>query len=290
MVEGSIEGRVTRMLVDTGSAVTLVREDVVRDVKFGNSLKLEVPANSVVAANGEKLDISGQCTMSIKVGALSQQHLVLVARNLNQECLLGADFLIKRGCIVDLQQHVLLTQEGPVQFVSGPERSTQCSPVCFVTSSETLNVPPYCQMCLPAKVSQNAGRCMSNSSALLVEPVWRFMDQHGLMVAHSIIDAAATHTMVQVLKPGFAPVTVYKDEIMGMLKPIQDPADCASVQYPVCKQSTWSVQHSIQQMTDSLAPDVREKVADLLWQFQDVIALDDSDLGRTRLTSHQINT
>ena len=41
MVEGSIEGRVTRMLVDTGSAVTLVREDVVRDVKFGNSLKLE---------------------------------------------------------------------------------------------------------------------------------------------------------------------------------------------------------------------------------------------------------
>ena len=69
---------------------------------------------------------------------------------------------------------------------------------------------------------------------------------------------------------------------MGMLKPIQDPADCASVQYPVCKQSTQSVQHSIQQMTDSLAPDVREKVADLLWQFQDVIALDDSDLGRTR--------
>ena len=78
MAEGS---RVTRMLVDTGSAVTLVREDV-RDVKFGNSLKLDVPANSVVAANGEKLDISGQCTMSIKVGALSQQHLVLVARNL----------------------------------------------------------------------------------------------------------------------------------------------------------------------------------------------------------------
>ena len=74
---------------------------------------------------------------------------------------------------------------------------------------------------------------------------------------------------------------------MGMLKPIQDPADCASVQYPVCKQSTRSVQHSIQQMTDSLAPDVREKVADLLWQFQDVIALDDSDLGRTRLTSHK---
>ncbi|KAL5509723.1 hypothetical protein EMCRGX_G005141 [Ephydatia muelleri] len=245
MVEGSIEGRVTRMLVDTGSAVTLVREDVVRDVKFGNSLKLEVPANSVVAANGKKLDISGQCTMSIKVGALSQQHLVLVARNLNQECLLGADFLIKRGCIVDLQQHVLLTQEGPVQFVSGPERS--------VTKCKSLHEQLQCSP--------------GGTSVAVYGPAW----SHG--GAHSIIDAAATHTMVQVLNPGFAPVTVYKDEIMGMLKPIQDPADCASVQYPVCKQSTRSVQHSIQQMTDSLAPDVREKVADLLWQFQDVIAL-----------------
>ena len=103
------------------------------------------------------------------------------------------------------------------------------------------------------------------------------------MVAHSIIDAAATHTMVQALNPGFAPITVYKDEIMGMLKPIQDPADCALVQYPVCKQSTQSVQHSIQQMTDGLAPDDQKNVAALLWQFQDVITLDDSDPGRTRI-------
>ena len=31
-------------------------------------------------------------------------------------------------------------------------------------------------------------------------------------------------TIVQVLNPGFAPITVHKDEIIGMLKPIQDPA------------------------------------------------------------------
>ena len=123
-----------------------------------------------------------------------------------------------------------------------------------------------------------------------MEPVWWFTDQHGLLVAQSVIDAAATHTMVQAINPGFAPITVYKDEIMGVLKPIQDHADCALVQYPSVSNSTQSVQHSIQQMTDGLAPDVRKKVAALLWQFQDVFALDDSDLIRTRLTSHQINT
>ena len=75
MVEGSIEGRVTRMLVDTGWAVTLVRKDVFRNIQSRNSLTnaIEVPANSVVAANGEKLDISGQCRLSIKVGVLSKK-------------------------------------------------------------------------------------------------------------------------------------------------------------------------------------------------------------------------
>ena len=68
MVEGSIEGRVTRMLVDTGSVVTLVREDVIRMVPSGKSLTMQVPANLVVATNGEKLDIIGQCKLSIKVG------------------------------------------------------------------------------------------------------------------------------------------------------------------------------------------------------------------------------
>ena len=290
MVEGSIEGRVTRMLVDTGSAVMLVREDVISMVPSGKSLTTQVPANSVVAANGEKLDIIGQCNLSIKVGVSAKDHPVLIAKNLNQECLLGADFLIKHGCIVDLQQQILLTKEGPVQFLSPMRSGVQSSPVCFVTLSETINVPPYCQMCLPAKVSRHAGHCTSSSGALLVEPVGRFMDQHGLLVAYSIMDAAASHTMVQVLNPGFAPITVHKDEIMGMLKPIDDSADCASVQYPACKQSTQSVKHCIEQMTDGLAPEVREKVTALLWQFQDVIASDDSDLGRTRLTSHKINT
>eukprot|EP00731_Ephydatia_muelleri_P004511 Em0002g687a len=186
------------MLVDTGSAVTLVRENVLRNVKLGNSRKLEVLPNSVVAANGEKLDISGQCTMSIKVTGASSSG----SKEFKPGMPSWGEFFDKAGS----PSTARFADTGrPSAICVSPERSTQCSPVCFVTSSETLNVPPYCQMCLPA------GRCTSNSSALLVEPVWRFTDQHGLMVAHSIIDVAATHTTVQVLNSGFARITVYKE-------------------------------------------------------------------------------
>ena len=68
MIEGFLDGRVTTLLVDTGSAVTLVREDVWRDAKSGSAVQLESPVHTVVAANGGKLNVTGQCTIKIKSG------------------------------------------------------------------------------------------------------------------------------------------------------------------------------------------------------------------------------
>ena len=83
MIKGSIEGRVvTDVLVDTGSAVTLVREDVWVEAKSGGACQLEAPVHMVVAANGGKLNITGQYTDQIAVGPLSKDHVhvVLVAK------------------------------------------------------------------------------------------------------------------------------------------------------------------------------------------------------------------
>ncbi|KAL5505134.1 hypothetical protein EMCRGX_G006515 [Ephydatia muelleri] len=43
-------------------------------------------------------------------------------------------------------------------------------------------------------------------------------------------------------------------------------------------------------MTSSLAPGVRDRVIALLWKYQDVIAINDNDLGHTQLLGHCIDT
>ena len=43
-------------------------------------------------------------------------------------------------------------------------------------------------------------------------------------------------------------------------------------------------------MTSSLAPGVQDRVAALLWKYQDVITLNDNDLGCTQLLGHRIDT
>ena len=44
--------------------------------------QLEAPVHTVVAENGRKLNITGQCTFQIAVGPLSKDHVVLVAKYL----------------------------------------------------------------------------------------------------------------------------------------------------------------------------------------------------------------
>ena len=112
---------------------------------------------------------------------------------------------------------------------------------------------------------------------LIVEPCEEFVRAYGLLVAHSITDAVANHTMVQVMNPCFAPVTVHENVSVGMLHSI---FDCAKIQ-PARKQSRpkQAIKDAIGQMTSSLAPDVQDRVAVMLWKYQYVIALNGNDQG-----------
>eukprot|EP00731_Ephydatia_muelleri_P025540 Em0017g623a len=100
-VDGRLGKLVVKILIDTGSAVTLVRDDVWKKVQQSPKT-IKAPVHSVVAANGEKLELVGQacCQMYISASALDKKeagavllepldtfmedHGLLVARSLSQ--------------------------------------------------------------------------------------------------------------------------------------------------------------------------------------------------------------
>ncbi len=92
MVTGLVAGRRTEMLVDTGYAITIVREDVWRETLQLDWSRLVTSPQPAVAANGQELDLLGQSDTVIHVGGLAKKHTVLIAKGLVQDCLLGADF------------------------------------------------------------------------------------------------------------------------------------------------------------------------------------------------------
>ena len=215
MIKVSIEGCITGMLVNTCSAVTLVREEVWMEAKSGGACQFESPVHIVVAENGGKLNITGQYTLQIAVGPLSNDHVVSVAKNLHQECLLGADFFMCDGCVLDLQNKIMFTVQGHVHFVSSVCIEHNIL-VCFVALSE------------------KTARCVCQKRRQDVKSA-----------AGSHVKSLCTHLVCLLL--------------------------------------------ILSQMTSSLAQGVHDRMAALLRKYQDVIALNDNDLGCTQLLGHHID-
>lgn len=73
----------------------------------------------------------------------------------------------------------------------------QTASVCHVTFPETTVVPAYCQMQLSTSASKE-GRVHGD---VILEPEGAFVEQHGLVVAHSLARSVEGKTVVQLLNP-----------------------------------------------------------------------------------------
>ena len=62
---------------------------------------------TVVAASGAALEVKGKPTVSLKIGEESYDADVIVA-DVENDHLIGLDFMRKHGCTVDVKNNVLI--------------------------------------------------------------------------------------------------------------------------------------------------------------------------------------
>lgn len=102
-ITGYIDGLVEcRIVVDTGSTVTIVRPDIVKRCKgmlFSDTVR---PTKSLLrTATGDSALVNGRCKLKIKLGSTEILHDVLVA-DITDECILGLDFMLENNCSLDM--------------------------------------------------------------------------------------------------------------------------------------------------------------------------------------------
>ena len=101
-----MEGHPTVMLVDTGSSVTILHENIWKKAVKGKK-ELKQATCPVMAVNGESLPLCGQAEVTLQVGSYSGVHKVLVVRDMTQQCLLGTDFLEQCHCVINMGTRTL---------------------------------------------------------------------------------------------------------------------------------------------------------------------------------------
>ncbi|KAL5489380.1 hypothetical protein EMCRGX_G018469 [Ephydatia muelleri] len=245
-----------------GSAVTIIRADIWEKVSKCTVSTLARTTQAVVAANGKGLQLDGQVVLNIHVGGLHVDQLFLVARDLTQECLLGADFLCANGCAIDFDAR---------SMSAGGELVA------------TLMVD---------------GKMCRNSNVGILEPQPNFMERHGLAVAHSVAINRDGAIPVQMLNPGNSSITLHKGEKLGRFVPLEGPygvhvVEASQGRISACEKDRevgLEIIESLIMGVEGLSDIELEQLRMLLRQFSSIISTSDSDIGRTRLVQHHIDT
>ena len=285
-VAGLVAGQPIDMLVDTGSAVTLVHQRVLN--RSPQNFKLSVVGEPVVSANGQPLDIRGKCDLEICVDGVNVVHSVLVAADVTQDCLLGIDFLGKHGCKIDFEAKSLSIGSKIVnlQAKSGGNK------VFRISLAETVIVPGRHEIVLHAKVK---GAGCGDGLLGLVEPSPSFAKQHDLLLARVVAHPKNNTVPIRLVNPSPTPVTLYKNTSVGTLSELEesspDPPECNHVTSAVPRSTTQpKVCSKFDLDSLDLTGGQRAALKTLLDEYADIFSSGPADLGRTGVVKHQIDT
>ena len=102
-VVGSVKDHPCHLTIDTGSNISIIRPDVLSKQR---QTFIQPVSQFICNVTGEKVTIQGKGDLRIKMGSQEAVHPVWVA-DIQDECILGLDFLELHGCMVDFGDNVL---------------------------------------------------------------------------------------------------------------------------------------------------------------------------------------
>ena len=279
-------GQPVDMLVDTGSAVTLVHYRVLQKAK--RDFKLGLVSEPVVSANGQPLDIKGKCELEIFLGGVTVVHPVLVAADVTQDCLLGIDFLGKHNCTIDFNGKTIKIDKEVVAL----KGKNELPKVFRISLAETVVVPGHHEMILPAKFK---GAECGDGVLGIVEPSPGFAKQHDLLLARVVAQPKENMLPVRVVNLSPTPVTLYQNTSVGTFSQLEgsalEPASCNRLATKKTQgQTKPMVSEQFDLDTMDLSSPQKSKLANLLDEFSDIFSSGPEDIGRTGIVKHQIDT
>ena len=218
-VTGSILNRISQMLVDTGASVTAVSSSFFSSLSARPRLEPSLLLN-IRTVSGEELPVRGQTTLILTLGDVNYTLGALVIDNLTYPVVLGRDFLMHYGSVIDMQANSLMLSGNspvPLHHSSGilniapetPDSLTVHANATFILAplSETV-IPVYPKIPLPV------------GSTGLIEPTSQLVERYHVCGASQLVSLSQDNTFpIRLLNPTSKPVTIYRCSTMGTYTP-----------------------------------------------------------------------
>ena len=299
---GTVNDVQTAILVDTGSAVTILHRDLWEQGSRGMYVELKAVLSPVIVANGQPLHILGLATVRIRIAGVDFVHQVLITEDVSQSCLLGADSLVPHGVVINFQTNQLRLGEAAVHLQHSTHKQLP-KQVCRVSVATTSIIRGGEEKLLWANVHHPQNVDIHYPGIL--EPKEGFEAQYQLLVARVV--ALPDNRLMPVRMANLAPVpvTLYKGLKIGDFCPLASPRETPSGEscYKEIPENESAelpqILHIEHEQVDGasllgvdtkcLTASQRQELEALVNDYRDIFSTGKHDLGRTNRTYHQID-
>ena len=216
-VTGSVLQCPVSMLVDTGSALTVLSTAVWKSLPCASTTPVKPVAVRILSVTGDSLHVTGSVDIPLSFGCFCVTHNVIVA-DITPPMILGLDFLCVHPCAIDLARSCLTVASETFPLTHSPQATHAPLPVCHVSLSVPIVVPGYSQIVVSAQVSDSFS---GTSDCVLVEPNMSFLDKHSMAMAPTAVDSprvSSGHTVpVRLLNLLPSATTIPSGTVIGQL-------------------------------------------------------------------------
>ncbi|CAC5360975.1 unnamed protein product [Mytilus coruscus] len=240
----------TTCLIDTGSTITVLNSRKFYQIPETDRPELR-DTSRLKMADGSIVRPLGKAEFIFDIGSKIIKHEMTVA-DIESQVILGFVFLSKHKCILDLEKEIL--RVGNKSIKCNSESAEQS--LCRIRVAEKVFVPAESEIVIKSFVEGDS----FDDCLVIIEPVSPSMSEQGLLVARTIAKS----------KNGFVPLRLINISEYGEINKI-------------CVEKVPNIE-----LPEYMEPTSRVK--QLLAKHLNVFAKSKTDLGRTDLITHKINT
>ena len=292
-VEGCVQGMPVKFLIDTGANITILKTSIYE--QMSTRPDLEHVGVQMTLANGSFSPFVGRGKFRMQLGKEQNTRLLWVA-DIASDGILGLDVMRAFGA-------ELLLRDGRYEMTFREEReeaitdSQQLQPSCRrVAVKVTTVIPPHSEVIVPGELIGEG----ETSTVGVLEPTERLAQRNQLLLAKAVVNTGSPTIPLRMLNPTDKPCTIYHHTVAATCEPAaevvnQAPA-VASCQARVSSDRTANSElpphltDLAERSSKYLNSEQQQELLALLKEYQNSFAASSSDLGRTSLVEHRINT
>ena len=300
-IPSSINSVNVESIVDTASDVSIISRKAFE--KTGLEKDSEMPQVNLRMANGTVSPAKQQATTTINIGNSSYDVCLIVVEDFPHDVLLGLDFILCYDTSINSREGEVWIGESCFQLPN-PKFRKQHQNLC--RNLERIRIPARSEIVLPIRCSKR------NSGIYLVEGT-EICDGMGISVAATLSEVSDRHLLARVANITANEIILEKGTVLCKCEKVVFEKDVGKESTNVSEKDADGLSEVMQVENDNLYSDVvapktrsfktteldigktldkeqRKRVEKLIEKFDVIMSKHESDVGRTDLLKHRIET